>query len=136
MAHLFCAVCVIIIGAVMSLYVPKRMSPMNREFTEPVEGRVVDYTLVREDVNYDDGTSGTISRKYPVFEFEYGGRTFRARSNYVTVFRPRIGKVVKLKINPNNTNRVAYDSSGTEKLMRVFGILIIAVGVITFFRFN
>lgn len=89
------------VGGIIKFFVIKGKWGIMRK----VPGKIVDYWIEKflRNGNY-------FISYYPVFEYEFNGKTYTAEDEINHFFPPQIGRIKTLKIDPKHPNRVRFPS--------------------------
>lgn len=123
-------------GTFFYFAVPKIVNLRNASCTVTLQAKIVDFKCVLERIpsEYDSaGSPATQRRYYPIFSYEYNGQTYTSKSNYFRLFKPRIGRTKKIRIDPDNPTHFIY-SDKSSTLSKILGVILFIVSILSLFK--
>lgn len=118
------------LAAVILVVIPIRRMKQRNRCTQVVNAVIAD---VGKDESYDSEDGKTYVNYYPIYRYEYGGRTFFKSSSNKYLSSPPKGKTVQIRINHQNPEEI-YENKGCADVLRslimvIVGLVFAAVGV-------
>ena len=118
-----CAVIFIIVGVITHL----SFRGLEKRCTESVTAEVVENIVVKSRTKSKHGYRTSTTYK-PVFDFEYGGTSYRVESNVSS--KPalfEVGEKTEIKVNPTDPEEIYVPADKTAKFI---GIIFATVGAV------